>query len=74
MKILSKKQIQRLVFQLFEKIIEVVPVILEFLVVSIIGTYLGWNHALIVTTIAAIVGNNMITVIIKIVIDSKKTN
>ena len=43
MMILPKKQKQELLIQLFEKIIEVIPVILEFLVVSIIGTYLRWN-------------------------------
>lgn len=70
MMILPKKQKQKLVYQLFERIIEVIPTILEFLVVSGIGTYLGWNPIIIVTMITAIVGNNIITIII----DSKKTN
>lgn len=70
MAILPKKQKQKLVIQLFEKIIEVIPTILEFLVVSIIGTYLRWNPIIIVTAITAIAGNNIITIII----DSKKTN
>ena len=70
MAILPKKQKQKLVIQLFEKIIEVIPKILEFLVVSIIGTYLRWNPIIIVTAITAIAGDNIITIII----DSKKTN
>lgn len=74
MMILPKKQKQELLIQLFEKIIEVIPVILEFLVVSIIGTYLRWNPKLIVTAITAIVGNNIITIIVKIFKDSQKTN
>ena len=74
MMILPKKQKQELLIQLFEKIIEVIPVILEFLVVSIIGTYLRWNPKLRVTAITAIVGNNIITIIVKIFKDSKKTN
>lgn len=74
MMILPKKQKQELLIQLFEKIIEVIPVILKFLVVSIIGTYLRWNPKLIVTVITAIVGNNIITIIVKIFKDSKKTN
>ena len=69
---LPKKQIQKLKLQLFEKIIEVIPVILEFLVVSIIGTYLRWNPSIIVTAITAIVGNNIITIIMRIYKDSKK--
>ncbi len=74
MAILPKKQKKELVFQLFQKIIEVISVILEFLVVSIIGTCLGWNPTVIVTAITAIVGNNIITIIVKIFKDSKKTN
>ena len=70
MMILPKKQKQKLVIQLLEKIIEVIPIILEFLVVSIIETYLRWNPIIIVTAITAIVGNNIITIII----NSKKTN
>ena len=62
---LPKKQIQELKIQLFERIIEIVPVILEFLVVSVIGTYLRWNPSVIVTAIAAIVGNNIITIIVR---------
>lgn len=69
---LPKKQIQKLNIQLFERIIEVIPVILEFLVVSIIGTYLRWNPSIIVTAIAAIVGNNIITIIVRNYKDSKK--
>ena len=69
---LPKKQIQELKIQLFERIIEIVPVILEFLVVSIIGTYLRWNPSVIVTAIAAIVGNNIITIIVRNYKDSKK--
>ena len=69
---LPKKQIQKLKIQLLERIIEVIPVILEFLVVSIIGTYLRWNPSIIVTAIAAIVGNNIITIIVKNYKDSKK--
>ncbi len=69
---LPKKQIQKLKIQLLERIIEVIPVILEFLVVSIIGTYLSWNPSIIVTAIAAIVGNNIITIIVRNYKDSKK--
>lgn len=69
---LPKKQIQELKIQLFERIIEIVPVILEFLVVSVIGTYLRWNPSVIVTAIAAIVGNNIITIIVRNYKDSKK--
>ena len=69
---LPKKQIQKLIIQLLERIIEVIPVILEFLVVSIIGTYLRWNQSIIVTAIAAIVGNNIITIIVRNYKDSKK--
>lgn len=69
---LPKKQIQKLNIQLFERIIEVIPVILEFLVVSIIGTYLRWDPSIIVTAIAAIVGNNIITIIVRNYKDSKK--
>lgn len=69
---LPKKQIQKLKIQLLERIIEVIPVILEFLVVSIIGTYLRWNPSIIVTAIAAIVGNNIITIIVRNYKDSKK--
>ena len=68
---LPKKQIQKLKIQLLERIIEVIPVILEFLVVSIIGTYLRWNPSIIVTAIAAIVGN-IITIIVRNYKDSKK--
>ena len=71
---LPKKQTQKLKIQLLERIIEVIPVIIEFLVVSIIGTYLRWNPSIIVTAIAAIVGNNIITIIVRIYGDSKKTN
>ena len=69
---LPKKQMQKLKIQLFERIIEVIPVILKFLVVSIIGTYLRWNPSIIVTAIAAIVGNNIITIIVRNYKDSKK--
>ena len=69
---LPKKQIQELKNQLFERIIEIVPVILEFLVVSVIGTCLRWNPSVIVTAIAAIVGNNIITIIVRNYKDSKK--
>ncbi len=69
---LPKKQIQKLKLQLFEKTIEVIPVILEFLVVSIIGTCLRWNPSIIVKVIAAIVGNNIITIIVRNYKDSKK--
>lgn len=69
---LPKKQIQKLKIQLLERIIEVIPVILEFLVVSIIGTYLRWNPSIIVTAIAAIVGNNIITIIVRNYKDSQK--
>ena len=69
---LPKKQIQKLKLQLFERIIEVIPVIIEFLVVSIIGTCLRWNPSIIVTAIAAIVGNNIITIIVRNYKDSKK--
>ena len=71
---LPKKQTQKLKIQLLERIIEVIPVIIEFLVVSIIGTCLRWNPSIIVTAIAAIVGNNIITIIVRIYGDSKKTN
>lgn len=71
---LPKKQIQKLKIQLLERIIEVIPVILEFLVVSIIGTYLRWNPSIIVKAIAAIAGNNIITIIVRNYRDSKKTN
>ena len=71
---LPKKQTQKLKIQLLERIIEVIPVIIEFLVVSIIGTYLRWNPSIIVTAIAAIVGNNIITIIVRIYGDSQKTN
>ena len=69
---LPKKQMQKLKIQLFERIIEVIPVILKFLVVSIIGTYLRWNPSIIVTAITAIVGNNIITIIVRNYKDSKK--
>lgn len=69
---LPKKQIQKLKLQLFERIIEVIPVIIEFLVVSIIGTCLRWNPSIIVTAITAIVGNNIITIIVRNYKDSKK--
>lgn len=69
---LPKKQIQKLKIQLLERIIEVIPVIIEFLVVSIIGTCLRWNPSIIVTAIAAIVGNNIITIIVRNYKDSKK--
>lgn len=72
MKILPKKQKQRLIIQLFEKIIEIVPDVLIAYIISKIGTYFGWNPTLIVTTITAIVGSNHIS--INISIDSKKTN
>lgn len=71
---LPKKQKQKLKIQLLERIIEVIPGILEFLVVSIIGTCLRWNPSIIVTAIAAIVGNNIITIIVRNYKDSKKTN
>lgn len=70
MKILPKKQKQKLVFQLLESIIYVLPVILIFLVVSIIGTCLEWSPVSIVMATSAVVGNN----IIKKYKDSKKTN
>ena len=69
---LPKKQIQKLKLQLFERIIEVIPVIIEFLVVSIIGTCLRWNPSIIVTAITAIVGNNIITIIVRNYKDFKK--
>lgn len=71
MKMLPKKQKQKLVIQLLEKTIEAIPTILVFYVVSKIGTYLGWNPVLIVTAITAIVGNNIISINVN---DSKKTN
>lgn len=71
MKMLPKKQKQKLVIQLLEKTIEAIPNILVFYVVSKIGTYLGWNPVSIVTAITAIVGNNIISININ---DSKKTN
>lgn len=72
MAILPKKQKQKIILQLIEKIIEAIPEILKFIVVSKIGTYLGWNPVLIVTAITAIVGSNIIS--ININKDSKKTN
>ena len=71
MKILTKKQKQKLIIQLLEKIIEIVPSLVVFYLVSKIGTYLGWNPRLIVKVIAAITVNNIITININ---DSKKTN
>lgn len=72
MSILPKKQKQKIILQVIEKIVEVIPEILKFIVVSKIGTYLGWNPILIGTAITAIVGSNIIT--ININKDSKKTN
>ena len=72
MAILPKKQKQKIILQKIKKIIEAIPEILKFIVVSKIGTYLGWNPVLIVTAITAIVGSNIIS--ININKDSKKTN
>jgi hypothetical protein len=72
MAILPKKQKQKLLIQLLEKIIDIVPVIIKILVVSIIGTYLRWNPVLIVTAITAAVGNDLITINVDINKDSKK--
>lgn len=70
MKILPKKQKQKLIIQLLEKIIEIIPDVLKVCIISKIGTYFGWNPILIVTMITAIVGNNIIS--INISRDSKK--
>ena len=72
MSILPKKQKEKVILQLDEKMIEVIPSVVEVLVLSILGTCLGWNPVLIVTAITAIVGDNIIT--ININKDSKKTN
>lgn len=72
MAILPKKQKQKLIIQLLEKIIDIIPVVLIIIVISVIGTYLRWNPMLIVTAITAIGGSNIIS--ININKDSKKTN
>ena len=74
MAILPKKQKQKLITQLLEKMIDVIPEISEIIVVSVIGTYLRWNPILIVTAITAIVGNDILTINISVNKDSKKTN
>lgn len=71
MSILPKKQKEKVILQLAEKMIEVMPSLLEILVLSIIGTCLGWNPILIVTAITAIAGSNTI-IAININNDSKK--
>lgn len=72
MTILPKKQKQKIILQVIEKVVEVIPEILKFIVVLKIGTYLGLNSILIGTAITAIVGSKLIT--INININSKKTN
>lgn len=74
MAILPKKQKQKLVIQLLEKIIDIIPEVLIIIVISVIGTCLRWNPMLIVTAITAIVGSNIISINININKDSKKTN
>ena len=70
MSVLPKKQKQMLIMKLLEKIIEIIPAILKVIVVSKIGTYLGWNPEIIVIAIAAVAGDDLVT----INFDSKKTN
>lgn len=74
MTILPKKQKQKIIVQLLEKIIDAIPGLLKIIVISIIGTYLRWNPILIVTTITAIVGDNILTINISVDKDSKKIN